>query len=231
MKLILAATFCLLYLLPVSESFSVDDTPHLDVVNEYIRSLGTVHNIQQASKREMAEDKDNPVAKLMSGIRSSTRMKLELGTSIGAFDRMTLKEPFETLLPTTIHWYREKVKLHDEIIGIAKAFISGPNPGVDYSSMTARMPEITANIEFIDESIFKSMVLVFALLIDMQPDEKGQMSHLIITRAQKQKLINDINTYFGQSLNEKNQNWIVSSGAILKTWLQKDYKCIDEWKK
>jgi hypothetical protein len=231
MRCVLVTVLALLSLLLASAAFSAEDTPHFDVVSEYIRSLGTVHNIQLASKKEMAEDKDNLIGRLMSGIRSSTRMKLELSTSIGALERMTLKEPFETLIPTTIHWYQEKIKLHDETISIAKAFISGPKPGVDYSAMTARMPEITANIEFIDESIFKSMVLVFALLIDMKPDEKGQMSHLNITKAQREKLINDINTSFSSSLNEKNKNWTVSSAALLKAYLQKDYKCIDEWKK
>ncbi len=221
--------FFLLSLLFQSAAFSAEDTPHFDVVSEYVRSLGTIHNLQVLAAKENEQDKD-PIAKLMSGIRSSTRMKLELTTSISAFKRMTLKEPFETLLPTTITWYERKVELHDGIILIARTILSG-KPGVDYAALDARMPGITALMEFADESIFKSMVLVFALLIDMKPDEKGHMSHLNITKAQRQALINNINTYFGSSLDKKDKNWTVSSAAVLKTWLQKDYKCLDEWKK
>ena len=149
------------------------ETSHYDVVYEYIRSLGAIHNIQNKAVIEFQEDNqsDNPgIAKLMSGIRSSTRIKLELNASIAMLKRMKLKKPFETLLPTTIEWYQRKIDLHNEMIKISKAIIDGPKPGVDYSKITARMPEITAMVEYIDESIFQMMPLVFALLIDEKPD-------------------------------------------------------------
>lgn len=214
------------FLISVSDG---KDTLHYDVAAEYIRSLGAIHNIQLLATKEMQDDKDDPVKKLLSGIRSSTRIKLELGASISALEGMTLKEPFDTLLPTTIHWYKEKINLHNELIAVSKAFLAGPKPGVDYSQMSARMPEITAMLEYIDESIFKSMVLVFALLIDEKPDSKGHMSHLNISRAQRQKLIDNIDGSFGPSLNKKDKNWTVSSAALLKAYLLKDYKCTDEW--
>lgn len=91
------------------------------------------------------------------------------------------------------------------------------------------MPEITAQVEYIDESIFQSMVLVFALLIDKKPDSEGHMSHLIITKAQRQKLIDNINGLFGESLDKENKTWTVNSAALLKAYLTKDYKCRDEW--
>ena len=120
--------------------------------------------------------------------------------------------------------------LHNELITIAKIFLDPvPKPGVDYSKMAARMPEITATLEYIDESIFQSMVLVFALLIDEKPDSEGHMSHLNITKAQRQKLIDNINVLFGESLDKQNKNWTVSSAALLKSYLLKDYKCIDQW--
>jgi hypothetical protein len=211
----------------------VKETLHYDVVVEYIRSLGAVHNIQQTANREFQEDNDKEnsgIAKMMSAIRSSTRMKLELNTSISALKRMKLKPPFETLLPNTMQFYKQKIDLHDEVIRIAKMFIDQtPKPGVDYSKMVARMPEITASLEYIDESIFQSMVLVFALLIDEKPDAEGHMSHLNITASEKQKLLSDINTLFGDSLDKANKNWTASSAALLKAYLQKDYKCKDEW--
>lgn len=209
------------------------DTPHYDVVSEYIRSLGAIHRIQQIATKELKEDEmsANPeISKLMSGIRSSTRIKLELNASIGALEGMSLKNPFDTLIPTTITWYRRKIELHNEIISISQMFIGGvPKAGVDYSKLTARMPEISATLEYIDESIFQMMVLVFALLIDEKPDNQGHMSHLNITKAQRQKLVDNINGLFGSSLDKKDKNWTVSSAALLKACLLKDYKCTDEW--
>ena len=206
------------------------DTPHYDVVAEYIRSLGAIHRIQQTASKEFEDDKDNPTKKMMDAIRSGTRFKLELSSSIGALKRMTLKKPFDTLIPNTIFFYKKKMELYEEVIKISKNFVDTvPKPGVDYSKMTARMPEITASLEYIDESIFQSMVLVFALLVDEKPDSEGHMSHLNITKAQRQKLIDNINGLFGESLDKENKNWTVSSASLLKTWLLKDYKCIDEW--
>lgn len=143
---------------------------------------------------------------------------------------MTIKRKgFEDLIPNTILLYQEKLKLYEELTYIAKQFIEGPKPGVDYSKYASRMPEITANIEYLDETLFQSMVLVFALLIDEKPDSEGHMSHLTITKTERQKLIDDIDTLFGDSLNKEKKNWTVMSAALLKAYLQKDYKCTDEW--
>jgi hypothetical protein len=205
------------------------DTPHYDVVAEYIRSLGAIHKIQQTANNENQENKDNARKKLMDGIRNGTRFKLELNLSISALKRMNLNKPFETLIPNTIYFYNQKKELFEEVVNISKSFVDAvPKPDVDYAKMVARMPEITAQIEYIDESIFQSMVLVFALLIDDKPDKDGHMSRLNITKAQREKLIDNINGLFGESLNKNNKTWTVSSAALLKAYLLKDYKCVDE---
>jgi hypothetical protein len=230
MKNCMVILMLLLPLLVTCDADAKADTPHYDVVAEYIRSLGAIHRIQQTASKEFQDDKDNPTKKMMDAIRSSTRFKLELSSSIGALKRMTLKKPFDTLIPNTISFYKHKMELHEEVIEISKHFLdTAPKPGVDYSKMVARMPEITASIEYIDESIFQSMVLVFALLIDEKPDSKGHMSHLNITKAQRQKLIDNINDLFGERLDKENKTWTVSSASLLKAYLLKDYKCIDEW--
>jgi len=222
-------------LLPLLVAYDADaetkDTPHYDVVAEYIRSLGAIHRIQQTAIKESQDktDNDNPTKKMMDAIRSATRFKLELSSSIAALERIKLKEPFETLIPYTIYSYKQKKELYDKIIKISTTFLdTAPKPGVDYSKMLAIMPEITASMEYIDESIFKSMVLVFALLIDEKPDSEGHMSHLNITKAQRQKLIHDIDGLFGENLDKKDKNWTVASASLLKAYLLKDYKCIDE---
>lgn len=219
----------LLCFLPYDAEAQTKDTPHYDVVAEYIRSLGAIHKIQETANNEIQKNKDNTIKKLMDGIRNGTRFKLELNSSISALKKMNLNKPFETLIPNTISFYKQKMELFEEVVNISKSFVDGvPKPDVDYSKMAGRMPEITAQIEYIDESIFQSMVLVFALLIDEKPDKDGHMSRLNITKAQRKKLIDNINGSFGKSLNNKNKTWTVSSAALLKAYLLKDYKCINE---
>ncbi len=157
----------------------------------------------------------------MSGIRNRTRIKSELNYSIQYLKKMKLNEPFDTLLPTTIDSYKKKYDLHDSVIKIATEFLSGSKPGVDYGKMTAMMPQIRVQIEYIDETIFQLMPLVFGLLIDMKPDSEGHMSHLNINTKQKQKLIDNINGYFGESLDLKGKNWTVNSASLLRAYLLK----------
>jgi len=206
------------------------ETPHYDVVVEYIRSLGAIHSIQQSALKQQQGEKDvdNMAKKMMDSIRTFTRLKLELNTSIKILEGMTLKEPFDELIPQTIYLYRQKIKLFDEINQISKLFIDKiPKPGVDFSVIHSRMPEITAGVDYIDANIFRLMDLVFGLLIDDKPDAEGHMSHLNITTAQRQRLISNIDVLFGESLNQKEQNWTIMSAALLKAYLQKDYTCID----
>jgi hypothetical protein len=148
-KLLLSA-LCSLCPFLLAITCLAEDTPHYNVVYEYIQSLGAVHLIQETATKELQDD-DTPIGKLMTGIRSGTRMKLELGTSITALEGMTLKKPFDTLLPNTISFYKHKIELHDTLIAISQKFmkgaIDGPEPGVDYSQLTATMPKITASLE------------------------------------------------------------------------------------
>ena len=165
----------------------------------------------------------------MDSIRTNTHLKLELRSSIAKLKGMTLNEQGKTLIPTTISLYENKIKLYDESIKISNNILAtDPKAGADYSKMLPRTQEITASIDRIDESIFQSMLLVFALLVDEKPDREGHMSRLIITKAQKQNLIADIDLMFGESLDKETKNWTVSSAALLK-WYLKGYKCKDEY--
>ncbi len=234
MKNLITTIFILLLPLLFAVTCDATDTPHYGVVAEYIRSLSSMYEIQLTAGREYKEDKneENPArSKMLQEIRNSTRAKLELNRSIQTLREMRLSKPNETLIPITIALYKKKIKLHDELIEIAKAFtITFPEPGVDYDKLSQRMPEITADMNFIDRSIFESMELVFALLIDERPDTEGNMNHLSITKAQRQKLINDLDTAFSGSLDIEKKNWTVKSAALLKNYLANPaYKCSDEW--
>jgi len=82
-------------------------------------------------------------------------------------------------------------------------------------------------MEFVDETLFKDTTpLTFAMLIDMKPDSKNHCSHLIITKAERVKLIADLNDSF-KMIDDKDQNYNVSAAHLLKTLLL-DRKCSDE---
>ena len=213
------------------EKPKLNDTPSYDIAAEYIRSLSAVHFIQQSATNEPKGGGDDHIQSMMNAIRSFTRLKLELNASIGMLKGMRLKrELFDELIPSTIWIYKEKVKLYDEALKMSKMFVTAtPKPGVNYEKMAGRMPEITAQIEYLDETLFKSMVIVCGLLIDEKPDSEGHMSRLNISSEQRQSLIDRIDSSFGKSLNSKTMNYTAASAGMLKTFLQSGHKTTDEW--
>jgi hypothetical protein len=89
--------------------------------------------------------------------------------------------------------------------------ISGPKPGVDYGAIAAQAPKLSATLDYVDHAIFEATPLVFGTLIDPVPDANNKMSKLIITSAERKKLIGDINSYFGTKLDQKDQPWLVTA--------------------
>jgi len=202
------------------------ETPHLAFVTEYIRELAAMESIRAASERELKQGaKDGGLA---TAVHTSTLFQLELRSQIRILKDMRLQAPFDDLIPNITAFYEQKIALHQNLIDIGSTFIAGPQPGVDYGKLAAEIPKVRARLDYIDQALFQATPLVFATLIDERPDSKNHASHLIITKAQRAKLVDDITQDFGSKLNQKEQNWIVSSASVLKAMLLKDYKCSDE---
>lgn len=219
------AVACFALLMMFASASHAEEAEHYDVVAEYIKELGATEDLRAIAQKELNKSNDT----MADVIRNSTRVKLQLSTNIRMLQKMHLNKPFETLIPTIVELYEQKIALHDKTIKIAGAFVGGPRSGVDYGAYAARMPEITASLEFIDETLFKSTPLIFALLIDPQPDKGNHMSRLLITKAQRQQLVDMINREFGKKLDQGDQNYTVSSASVLRTYLtKKGYKCMDE---
>jgi len=114
------------------------------------------------------------------------------------------------------------------MLDVGSAFLAGPKKGVDYGKLAAEMPKIRAELEYVDHSLFDATPLIFATLIDQKPDSKNHASHLIITKAERAKLIDDLTGDFGSKLHQKDQNFTVSGASVLKAYFLKDYKCSDD---
>jgi hypothetical protein len=84
--------------------------------------------------------------------------------------------------------------------------------------------------EHIDRALFQATPLVFGMLISQTPDKDGHASRLIITRAERQRLIESLQTGFGKKMDKKgDQGYFVASGTVLRDLLsKKGYKCADE---
>jgi hypothetical protein len=224
-----AATTAVLTLLltAVAPSFSVEkpETPHLVFVTEYIRELAALENIRESGEQEL---KENPNSTFTNMIHSGTLFQLELGSQIKMLREMRLKPPHDQLIPIIAGFHERKIDLWKRMAEIGTDFIGGPKPGVDYGKLGAEMPKIRAGMDFIDHALFEASPSVFATLIDLKEDSKGHASHLNITKEERARLVDTINTDFGAKMDAKIQNWNVSAANVLKAYLLKDFKCSDE---
>jgi hypothetical protein len=201
------------------------ETPHLEFVTEYIRELAAVEEIRAAGESELKQD---PQSAFTNGIHTGTLMQLELGSQINALKQMHLDDPFDNLIPNITGFYQEKIELWQRVIDICSAFVGSPKSDVDYDKLTVEMPKLRARQDFIDKALFEATPAIFLTLVDMKSDSKGHTSHLLITKAEREALIKQIDTDFGPKLDEKGANYTVSAAAILKEGLKKDFKSSDD---
>ena len=201
------------------------EAPNLAFLSEYIRELGVNERMRALGERDLTEvGSDHQFVAL---IRSSTRIRMELGAQIHTLSGIHLKPPFEDLTTKITKFYSMKIEFHQRLIAISTSLLSRPQPGVDYGALAAEVPKTTASLEYIDRSLLEVTPLIFATLIDQEPDKNGKVSHLIITRAERQRLLVVLSLHFGQKMDLENQSYIVSSASVLKSYLLK-YKCSDE---
>lgn len=212
---------------------SSNNNYRLEFAGEFIRGLVEAHQSEDAARRDIDGIKKDAeyMQKLMSSIiRNGTRTKMRLQVRLNRLEKIKINDKkFDILVPTVTDLYSRKLALYEEIVRAAQTIIAGPRPDVDYGKLAAHLPEITAQLEFLDETIFKVVPMVGILLISPKPDSKGHLSHFSITRNEAQQLISAIESGFGKSLDEEDQNWNTSSASVLRTYLRdKGFKFSDD---
>jgi hypothetical protein len=222
---VVALTFFTLGAIPSLRAETTD--PRLDFVIEYLRELSVQENIRDNGLKEL-DQASTPEVQMTSCIHSSTALQLELNSDIPMLQGMHFDAPFDQLVPSIIGIYKQKIDFHQKLIDICTAMIGGERPGVDYDKMVADVPKIRAFLDSLDETLLMASGMAWAILIDQKPDSKNHLSHLIITRAEREQLLSYLNAGFGQKLDDKSANSIVSSAALLRVLLTRNYKYADE---
>lgn len=197
-----------------------------DFVNEYVRQLGALEEIRDNAEQELKAGSSN---RLADCVRNGTLYQLELRLDISQLNSVKLPKPVDDLTTLIIQFDEGKLEQYQQMTDACSKMIAGPQPGVDYGQLAADMPKITANLEYLDHSLFKLCPLVFAALIDQHPDKENHLSHLTITKAERDTLVRQLNLSFGKKMDQENQNWGVSAASVLKTYLtEKGYLFADD---
>lgn len=213
----------------LSSDLQQDAMPPLQFVTEYARELVSLEDVRARGEAELNDSTDS-IGKLASGIHFSTLMQLELRAQVQMLKSMRLTEKFASVVPSIITCDEQKVDLYQKIIDLVTEILGDPKPGIDYGKIVAEMPKLRAEIEDIDHTIFADITpMVCMNLLDMRPDSKNHISHLVITRAEKAELIRRLLSGFGSGFDkdQKRKNFTVSAGLVMKGFLE-GHRCSDD---
>jgi hypothetical protein len=195
-------------------------------VQQYIRDIGATERLRAQAAQELADAGANPLA---AAIHGGTRMSFELHSEAHELNEMRLLPPTENVPAQFAQLLEQKAELHEAMVDIAEKMMSGPQPGVDYGKLVATAPKLRAMLDETDETFFKATPLVFATLISETPDGQGHANRLVISKAARTMLIQDLEGEFGELLQAKNHNYVVEAASVLLGYLQNNgFKSSDE---
>lgn len=203
------------------------ETPHLRFVKEYVRELIEDESLKANGEKELSEAKTLN-EQFSTGIYFSKSVQLELRSQVAMIKTMRLNDPFDTLIPTLISSYQRQIELHQELIDISGKFLAGPKAGVDYQALAAKVPEIRAELDAVGKATFEAAAMVFMTLIDPKPDSQDHVSHLLITKAEKADLQDQLNIILKDEPDKGDHDYYISAAMVLRGGLQKGHRCADE---
>ncbi len=203
------------------------ETPHLQFVKEFVRELIEDEDLKTNGEKELNEA-HTPNEKFSAGIYFSKSTQLALRSQTAMLKSMHLNDPFDDLIPTLIAFNQRQIDLHQKLIDMSGKFLAGPKPGVDYQTLMAKLPEIRAELDDVRKGLFDAAPMVFMSLIDMKPNSQNHVNHLIITKAEKADLRDQLNILLKDEPDRGDHDYYISAAMILRAALQKDYKCADD---
>jgi len=196
------------------------------LVQDFIRGLGVSHEITEAFKSQSTNQNSGgaPLSRASTGSLMS-RKAGSLGTSIAALNLIHLDSPDDAQVQGLIKLYEQDKSLYEEVAGIFEAV--GTNPGSPPAN-AANINQDSVLILQIDHAILNLTPAVFSFLVDKQGVAPGHMGRLLITKAQRQQLFDQIDMSFGLIPDASDRTGVPAAATFLKSSLQKDFLASDE---
>ena len=130
----------------------VHETTPLEFVQRYINGLSDFEDIRD---QDVKDQKANP-RDLMRCVRSTEAWQLQLSGDIASLNSTRLKANgvVRDIPRSFVPLFEAKRNIYSATSGICSAMVAGPRPGVDYGAMVAAMPKLSAQLDYIDKSLF-----------------------------------------------------------------------------
>jgi cell division protein FtsB len=204
-------------------------TARVTLAQEFVRELEVIYRLQETAKQEFAKGSSDS-GRLVTGIRVDSRTLFEMKDSINRLSMINVDAKWAKFRDALKKLHQERIVLVHEMNQMSKTLVAGPETGINYGTLTARAPEITAQVEQIDKITFTiAKAMFYALVDDGRVGADGKLHHLILTKKDRTSMVQLIDEIFGPTLEDKKASHIVASAWVIKYGLTRPhYKAADE---
>lgn len=201
-------------------------TAPYELMTNFVQQLGAFEEDRLRAAKDLDADKTD----FASCVRNMTTFQLDLQNSISYFRSVRLSndnmaKAFPSIFSAVL---QQKYVIVGDIIKQCEAFIE-PDPKIDYSQLAKRAPKLTAFSDYTDKTLFETSPGMFATLISPRADSKNRANHMVITRAQRDRLLESLKSYFGDELNPSKGAvpYYAAIAQLLRDKLN-EFKCADD---
>ena len=202
-----------------------ETTPY-DLVQTFVRQIGVFEEDRTQAMKDMAADKTD----FASCVRNNTTFQMDLRGAISFYRsaRLNKSNLAADIPPIVADILAQKLQIVGDLTKMCQAFMV-PDPKIDYNELARNAPKLTAMSEYTDKTLLTASAGIFTSLISQRPDSKNHLSHLVIKRAQRDKLLSDLTSYFGEKLNMTGGQtpYLIAIAQLYRDKLN-EYKCADD---
>lgn len=151
-----------------------------------------------------------------------------MSAQINSLSNIHLGGRYNDLTTNLVELDTEYFKNYAKMGELCEGVLSGDVSKATHAA--AEMPKITATLDYIGKTILNASPLIFSTLIDGDhPDKENHVNRLLISTIERKQLLDEIKLQFGSKLESKNQNNIVATVSVIRSYLaNNDWKNADE---
>lgn len=214
------------------KSVKRETTPCQRLFDTYITMLIKEKNGQNEMDKEYAVAEmsgDLYMHKMTSAVRVFTKQQLNYANTINSLKDMSLGPQFEEFRKNAIETLQHKNKLMKEATAIAKSVIKAPygKATEKLKNDAARLPELTAQMEHLDETLFHISKGLAMYGYDFNNRDDENRMRLKLTRAERDNIISNLDSTFNFE-DKDNMNWTTASAYVFRSLMDGEAKSFDE---
>lgn len=222
LKLFFLASVSSLYAAIAHAEISADQVrQRTEVVQIYLDELKDLTDIGTKTQTDMQSARTSE-DKMRENIRSSTRIIHEMESINIRLEALKLEPPFDTISSSLHDLNESRILLNQELVQGAKFALTADEGDLKkMNALAARAPELQADMENINRTIFKFGVGVATALIDTSlKNSEGKYYRLILTGAQRAKMIAEIEHLFGKELDKDDKSFYAGGADLIRMQLR-----------